>query len=334
MKSCYLQRQGIQLVVILVFAVSLILRYISLTSSSAHEHLVVLDDSVSSLPHKTLVCKRGEEKRNLVYLKMHKTGSETLAQLFRRFGYARNLSFVLPSDEGVFGINWPFQVEPKSYRKSKTGQFNILCEHAVLNITTFMALMPKDTVYITSVREPFDRFLSAFNYFRVPLWINMTGSQHERQFMTNPDYFDELYKRRCLRGVTCWPSLLRNAMAFDLGFRVGFPYGSVDWTWDSKRTDHWLTQLDQTLDVIIVVEHFDESLVLLRRRMCWTTSDIIYLQRNPSKHKAREAFSNSSSESNSVIDKYYAWSAVDVQLYKRLSEKFVRQVRHTILYFN
>ena len=37
-----------------------------------------------------------EERKNFVYIKTHKTGSETVSAIFRRFGYARNLSFVLP----------------------------------------------------------------------------------------------------------------------------------------------------------------------------------------------------------------------------------------------
>jgi hypothetical protein len=274
-----------------------------------------------------ITCKPGEEKRNLVYAKVPKTGSDTLAQVFRAFGYTRNLTFVLPS-KSYNGINWPDQVEPDTYYKSKTGTYNILCEHAVLNITKFKALMPRDTVYIASIREPFARFISAFNYFQVSRLINITDDIPARTFMTSPQYFDNVFKSECNRR-RIYPAVLRNAMSFDLGFRMGHPEGSVDWTYDKRRIDHWLKQLDEVLDIVLINEHFDESMVLLRRRMCWSTKDIIYIfsKANNKKHVVDDVvFRSSTQNSSSVVDKFYMWSAVDVKLYEHFSAKLWQQV--------
>jgi hypothetical protein len=273
-----------------------------------------------------ITCKTGKEKRNFVYIKVHKTGSDTLSQIFRAFGYNRNLSFVFP--KRAYWINWPDQVQPGSYYESKTGEFNILCEHVVLNITKFKALMPEDSVYIASIRDPFARYISAFEFFNVSRHIKMTDDIPARKFMTNPDYFQRLFKSEC-EPKFCYPIILRNGMSYDLGFRAGHPDGSVDWTYDQRQTDQWLKQLDETLDLVLINEHFDESLVLLRRRMCWSTKDILYISRNV-RHKNHSAsdvvYTNSSAESSSVADKFYAWSAVDVKLYKLFAAKLWQQV--------
>ena len=232
-----------------------------------------------------------KEKRNFVYVRTHKTGSDTLSTIFRRFGYVRNLSFVLPlSNYTSWAVGWPNQLYPNVYRPSKTGEYNIVCEHAVFNISLFETIVPKDSVYITSVREPCSHFVSAFYFFTVnQLTANKTNTIET--FLQNPDYHNRMNINQWDQNGS-FPSLVRNNMAFDLGFQVGFPIGSEDWTYNDTAIDDWLKELDKKMDLVMVTEYLDESLVLLRQLMCWSIKNILYQSRNVNLHKT----DNSSTE--------------------------------------
>ena len=39
-------------------------------------------------------------------------------------------------------------------------------------------------------------------------------------------------------------------------------------------------ELDAQFDLVLILERFDESLVLLQDLMCWPTEDIVYLKQN------------------------------------------------------
>ena len=39
-------------------------------------------------------------------------------------------------------------------------------------------------------------------------------------------------------------------------------------------------ELDAQFDLVMILERFDESLVLLQDLMCWPTEDIVYLKQN------------------------------------------------------
>ena len=269
------------------------------------------------------------EKVNIVYIKIHKTGSETLSAIFRRFGYKRNLSFVLPIKERN-NLGWPYTLQPGMYKPSKTGKYNIFCEHAIFNEQIFGQLMPNDTVYVTSVRDPFRHFLSAFYYFNVSTFINITDIPPDplTTFLSKPDYYDSLFKSNAV-DVPCVPrglSVLRNGMALDLGFQVGFEPGSVDWTYDIGAIKKWLDQLEHRFHLVLLTDYMDESLVLLRRMLCWKIEDILYLLLNPTNWRPSSSFSPEvNSEVN--IQKVRAWNVVDVMLYDRFHDRFWRQVQ-------
>ena len=39
-------------------------------------------------------------------------------------------------------------------------------------------------------------------------------------------------------------------------------------------------ELDRQFDLVLILEHFDESLILLQNLMCWSTEDLVYLKQN------------------------------------------------------
>ena len=80
----------------------------------------------SSLPVKVQeTCK---EKKNILLLKTHKTGSSTLQNIIYRYGDVRDLTFALPVTDVYMGC--PDKFKPSFAIPSPTGEYNILANHA------------------------------------------------------------------------------------------------------------------------------------------------------------------------------------------------------------
>ena len=104
------------------------------------------------------------ERVNFVYIKTHKCASDTLAAMWRRFALTRNLSVVVPI-LGKFLLGWPHTFQYFMHRPSKhKGGYNILLDHVVFDHSYISSIMPDNSVYFTSVREPFARLGSALLY--------------------------------------------------------------------------------------------------------------------------------------------------------------------------
>ena len=76
---------------------------------------------------------------------------------------------------------------------------------------------------------------------------------------------------------------------FDLGLEPKF-YS------DSKEVMRYIQELDQQLDLVLILEYFDESLVLMKRLLCWDLEDLVYIKQKV----RRESFRNTVSKSQEV----------------------------------
>ncbi|KAK2157044.1 hypothetical protein LSH36_200g04083 [Paralvinella palmiformis] len=234
------------------------------------------------------------EKTNFVYIKEIKCASQTLVNVFRRFGLERNLSFVTPIGKKIY-LGWPWLIQERYYRPSKTDKFNILCEHAIFDERLMRKLMPDDVVFIASLREPFAQFKSMFNYYA----------------------FQDRY---------CVPDgfhMSKNLMAYNLGFPTGYLPGQADKSSDEAFIADFLSDLDRTFHFVVIVEYFHESLILLRRLMCWKLTDLIYLRKNVA------SYSFKADMDPDLVAIYRKWSPVDYRLYDHFNRTFWKRVAET-----
>ena len=145
-----------------------------------------------------------------------------------RFGYARNLSFVLPSMWNLY-LNWPHPLTSWDYRPDPRG-FNILADHAVLAERQMAELMPRDTVYLTVVRHPFSQLKSIFNFWKIPKVVFMSESVENPvlEYFSDVERYEAAYTSPEALGRYCVPdgfSMTKNLAAHCLGMPVGFPPG-------------------------------------------------------------------------------------------------------------
>lgn len=103
-------------------------------------------------------------------------------------------------------------------------------------------------------------------------------------------------------------------MMFDLGHGAVGEDTEVEF---QRRLD----QINATFDLVMIAERFDESLVLLKHLMCWTTDDVVYLSINARKENEK---ANITDETKSLL---YSLNKPDVKLYDFFAKIFDRKVK-------
>ena len=274
----------------------------------------------------------GDERRHILYVKMIKCASTTLVSIFRRFGAARNLSFLLPVGKRIY-VGWPYPVRSTFYRPSRDGLYDMLTEHAVYQHDALTTLFRRPPAIITSVREPLAQFRSMYKYYNLAQIAAVGGDGSPDVYLRNLSQYEGRYMSTSAAPLRhCVPdgfSMSKNLMAFNLGYDR-----RLDAVANRSRVGDWLADIDRHFTLIIVVEHFVESLVLLRRLLCWTHDDVTFLRQNVAEYSSRERAANPETEAI-----YRRWSDVDYALYdyanrtlwtriRRQGSDFWDEVRH------
>ncbi|XP_053218651.1 galactose-3-O-sulfotransferase 4 isoform X2 [Podarcis raffonei] len=125
-------------------------------------------------------------------------------------------------------------------------------------------VMPPDSFYFSIVRHPVSLAESAFSYYRsvVPAF-RRAGTLP--QFLASPQRF----YRPSERGN----HYARNLLWFDFGLDPPAAPGLAP-------IQAALAMLEHTFHLVLLTEHMDESLVLLRDALCWGEEDILAFRHN------------------------------------------------------
>ena len=103
--------------------------------------------------------------KNLIFAKTHKTGSSTLQNIFLRYGWTNNSTFVVPKAK-----TWMFSFKQKfkssfahQYKWNPRNVFSLFVFHSIWNLAQVRKLVPNGPV-ITILRDPVDVFESGYVY--------------------------------------------------------------------------------------------------------------------------------------------------------------------------
>ena len=252
------------------------------------------------------------KRQNVFFLKIKKTGSTTVQQLLLRFGLVRDLSFML------FVNKWPYPsstfthllLPEPSQSTGFDGRYNILCEHTVYSEPEVKKLMPNDTFYLANLRHPFTHIKSYINYRNMFTKLNISSTKHFlSELLLDPVRHDKA-------------NSTRNVMATFFGLPRAVS--------DPAAGDALIRLIDEKFDLVLIMERIDESLVLMKRRLCWTTKDILYL---PLRVKEYEGKANGNEEDHDqLIARHQEWSSIDYAIYDHFARKLqVRRMKHSLL---
>ena len=248
--------------------------------------------------------------QRILFLKTHKTGSSTMANIFFRYGDSRNLSFVL--GRGTL-LGWPNKFQLIFPLRYFAKQPNILCSHARFNKKPMNWLFPKETTkYLTILRNPVDNFESVFNFAH----LGKSFGLGDRLDSLNKFLAKEIPFNHSRNVGNVMTYLARNPMMFDLGF-------SLDYFQNLSAVNEYIQFLDREFDLVMIMDYFDESLVLMKRLLCWETDDILYVKLNErlDREKVRRL-------SESVQENIKRWNKADVLLFDHFNNTFWRKVKN------
>ena len=244
---------------------------------------------------------------HILFLKTHKTGSSTMANIFFRYGDSRNLTFVL-SPSTLLG--WPHKFHITHPLRLFSKVPNILCSHARFNKKPMNWLFPRETSkYVTILRNPVDNFESVFNFAQLGKQFGFGDNLDAlEKFLTKGIDYDSTHKGLMTH-------LSRNPMMFDLGLSPKF-YQNL------TAVKKYIRFLNKEFDLVMIMDYFDESLVLMKRLLCWELEDILYVKLN-----ARLDKEIAKDLSKTVQENIKRWNMADVLLFDHFNATFWRKVK-------
>jgi hypothetical protein len=263
-------------------------------------------------------------KYNIAFLKTHKTASSTITNIVQRFGYYRNLTFVMPLKDinqqryNYIGKQGESITQDNIIPKLDGEQYNILCNHVVYDMRAFQNILPNNTFLFTMIREPFSQFISTLNYYGhastgyISSFLNQNVSNPLSTYLQSPWRFEP---------VNPHYSMTNNKMSIDLGM----PTGHIR---NGSLIKFHLQKLKASFHLVLLQEYFDESLILLKRHTCWSFKDVIYISHNI--WPFRREFNLSADD----INKHRLWNTADYMLYETFFKVFWDKVLKQKYFFS
>jgi len=173
-------------------------------------------------------------------------------------------------------------------------------------------VLPKATK-ITILREPLSQLVSAFQYFSNSVFP-IDGHQNDKSLESFINNSTLSTAKVAIHENT------HNPMAFDLGLSGMYRDKS------EEEIADWLVDY---YDLVMILEYFDESLILLKELLSLEFSDIAYLKSNDNRN------SNKTFQPSDVSEKtkkqFYAMEKVDNALFKRQTKLCGRRSNLTAL---
>lgn len=207
-----------------------------------------------------------------------------MANILHRHNELSNLVSVLPASLTNANLGWPMPPDPfRDVLGYQTGlEFNAVLSHVRFDneaVQTISGLIP-GVRFMTIFREPVSRTLSALRFYNFPKHTNNRIKKLPISMRPEPlpqDDFGRAMEAIADNLKDFFPHLLKsmtylNSMSFDLGLAGGSWAQSEMDSYLSMNTEDFTNRAKALVDqmhVVLLVERFDESLVLLKRRMCW-----------------------------------------------------------------
>lgn len=280
----------------------------------------------------------------ILFIKVHKTGSTSVMNILQRYGLSKNLTFILPLVNNYLGKHTTLHLSQRILVPRDNKAINILCNHVVYNRSAFRTALNgrrmvrernlevagrpcnrnfvaksrknakekrcdsqmhqnqssidiSDYTLFTMIRRPLSQVISAVYYYK--LFPGVPASDLMEEILRTPTLFTN------------------NRMSFDLGLPPSHFHNPI-------KVQEFITSIDADFDLVLLMEYFDESMVLLRRHLCWQTVDILYILRNTGESRPRirvsseqqERFRQKSAPADSALYDYFRprfWSAVHAE---------------------
>ncbi|XP_035668541.1 galactose-3-O-sulfotransferase 2-like isoform X2 [Branchiostoma floridae] len=257
-------------------------------------------------------CSRPQQK--YIFIAPHKVGASTTCTIFQRYAISRKLPMMIPVEGNI--LSWGVSPTEEEYIHTPDEQYDALMNHFTYNKTWLRSKFPANTAYISIIRDPSKQLRSAMNYYFLPKLLKIKSNNPFKTFLENPWKYQNLSEVHYEGFNVTWDPT-RNFMSFDLGY----PAEAAE---DMERARRYVSELQADFTLVMLLDYFDESYVLLKRLMCWELRDILYVTKNNRSYSFKEY-----TPSEKELEELRRWKAVDYLLYdtfnKSLWEKIAAQ---------
>ena len=212
---------------------------------------------------------RRKEVQHVFFLKVHKACSTTMMNLLLRFAHKRQLNVMFPKSGSILSQTSKYTWQRIIDLPPNITHFDIICNHLVFDKKKVLAHIHPDSKFVGIVRNPLDLTVSAFNYYRykwnVKYVAKVPGVEPLKTYFQSPAKWEPDNFGR---------SFTHNRMSFDFGMDERGLQG------DNSSISSYITYLNETFDLVMICERFDESLLLLKHMMNWDFMEIMYIKNN------------------------------------------------------
>ncbi|KAK6194600.1 hypothetical protein SNE40_000206 [Patella caerulea] len=234
---------------------------------------------------------------NIAFLKVHKCGSTTMSNILHRFALRHNLNVVLPNTNRTIRQFWILgSLDTNTTKKiipvARGENYNILAVDTFYNKQIYDQLIPDHPFFLAIFREPVERYISF-------LFYNAEISPKMKQKMKTDPYIFRNFTGKASSALEDFSFYLQNL-------------SSIRFT----------ERMDNEFDMIMVTEYFDESLILLKRKLCWTFQDILYITRNINFQK--KGYAVSPMDSQNIITRFKE----DAIFYEHFKRKLFKELSY------
>ncbi|XP_035663501.1 galactose-3-O-sulfotransferase 2-like [Branchiostoma floridae] len=220
----------------------------------------------------------------------------------------------MPVGPGI--LSWPFPPEENEYVHTPDEKYDALVHHFVYNKTWLQSKFPPETKYISIIRQPFSHLKSQINYFHLPKALGIQHTKNPvKKFLKDPWRYRNGSETFFPHVNITWDGT-RNPMTFDMGW----PAERAD---DEEEARKYISQLDADFTLVMILEHLDESVVLLRRLMCWELRDVLFYSKSKN---SRPYLYKTYMASATELENHRSWSAVDYLLYNTFNNSLWRKI--------
>eukprot|EP00056_Hartaetosiga_gracilis_P007391 m.107581 g.107581 ORF g.107581 m.107581 type:complete len:722 (-) comp12692_c0_seq2:646-2811(-) len=268
-----------------------------------------LPQAEETLPSRKWCGVENTPQTRIKYIKTHKTGSSTLTNIFHRYGESNGLNMALPRDNLFYAYarpDTPSILRSVEHIGNKNFPYDIMASgHGIYSRDALEQVVPGGA-YITILRHPYKHFTSSWSHWHVYEHIQHNGGPElsPYEFLDNI----EKYKKFLTRSDEM---LLLNNMAFDLGLQTPSLEGARK----------LIEDMDEHFAVVLITEYMMESLILMKRRLCWSIRDVLHVSlKVSSQHKEMAVKDHPSLK---VID---TLNFADMMLYEHFNQSLWRQI--------
>ncbi|XP_062989300.1 galactose-3-O-sulfotransferase 2-like [Elgaria multicarinata webbii] len=244
-------------------------------------------------------------KTHVFFLKVHKSASSTVMNILFRFGETHNLTFALPTNGAsqLYYPNYFTTAMVEGFAPGKASHFHIMCHHMRFFQPEVARVMPKSTFYFAILRNPVDLMESSFTYYK--MMSPFAKARNLEEFLNQASQFYNASAQDS--------HYAKNLMTFDFGY-------NHNGNFSAKHVQLMLHTIEAQFDLLLISEYFDESMVLLKKALCWDLEDVVSFPLNSRHHSTKVHLSEGTTE------KIKSWNKLDWELYVHFNRTFWEKI--------